>query len=141
MLSSECGNEPGDSLRGNHKGCVCVCVSSSFFFFPGSFPHSLPIAPPSYSHRGPLSPAQTPRQMDLGTDEGTLAGAHIETEGNRDLGILGCPVVPFLTPFLVGEGSPTKIDYRKSALFTVSFFGDGSPTKIDESGKNGTNLL
>ena len=26
--------------------------------------------------------------------------------------ILGPPVVPFLTPFL-GEGSPTKVDYRK----------------------------
>ena len=26
--------------------------------------------------------------------------------------VLGPPVVPFLTPFL-GEGSPTKVDYRK----------------------------
>ena len=29
---------------------------------------------------------------------------------------LGPPVVPFLTPFLVGRVSPTKIDYRKKEV-------------------------
>ena len=35
------------------------------------------------------------------------------------VGPLGPPVVPFLTPFL-GEGSPTKIDYReKDTLMNI----------------------
>ena len=37
-------------------------------------------------------------------------------------GFLGPPVVPF-HPFL-GEGSPTKIDYRKSTLILTSLLED-----------------
>ena len=37
VLSRECGNEPGDSLTGNNKGCVFRVI----------FPHFLPTAPAS----------------------------------------------------------------------------------------------
>ena len=44
-------------------------------------------------------------------------------------GDLGPPVVPFLTP-LLGEGSPTKVDYRKKGtLIPTSLLEDlGTPT-------------
>ena len=49
---------------------------------------------------------------------------HLKTKRRANPGLsrtfyLGPPVVPFLTPFL-GEGSPTKMDYRKNGTLILT---------------------